>query len=204
MKPLPSSKPDDQLPPLMKIEWWPIDRPKPYPKNARRWSAKAIEKVATSIKQFGWRQPIVCDTGDVIVIGHLRQAAGRYLGETHVPVHVAADLTPDQIKALRIADNRTHEEADWDTDLLARDLIDLKISDFNLALTGFETDEIAGSIFGAFGGRGSPAKKDKKPVDIVESYEVVVSCIDEQQQAKLLERLKGEGFEVRALISAGG
>ena len=83
-------------------------------------------------------------------------------------------------------------------------MIDLKIDNFDLAKTGFETDEIAGSVFGSFGGRGTSVNKGKKAqVEIVEAYEVVVSCIDEEQQAKLLERLKGEGFEVRALISAG-
>src|SRR5713226_9786518 len=94
------------------VAWWPIDRPKPYPKNARKWGKSAVEKVAASIKSFGWVQPIVCDRDDVIVIGHLRLAGAHLLGLTEVPVHVASDLSPAQIKALRIADNRTHEEAD--------------------------------------------------------------------------------------------
>ena len=59
------------------VVWWPIDRPKPYPKNARKWGKSAVEKVAASIKSFGWVQPIVCDRDDVIVIGHLRLAAAH-------------------------------------------------------------------------------------------------------------------------------
>lgn len=203
----PTPTPDENTSALetrMKIEWWPIDRPKPYPRNARKWSAKAIEKLAQSIRTFGWVQPIVCDVDDVICIGHLRQAAARYLGETHVPVHVASDLSPNQIKALRIADNRTHEESDWDSALLSRDLIDLKIADFNLDITGFDTEEVAANVFGAFGGRGKAKGKGKAQPESVESYEVVVACIDETQQAKLLERLAAEGFECRALISTGG
>src|SRR3979411_1365508 len=88
------------------VMWWPIGRPKPYPKNARKWSKSAVEKVAASIKAFGWVQPIVCDREDVIVIGHLRLVAAHFLGLTEVPVHVASNLSPAQIKALRIADNR--------------------------------------------------------------------------------------------------
>lgn len=191
-------------PPALQVDWWPIDRPKPYARNARKWSAVAIQKVAASIKEFGWQQPIVCDVEDVIVIGHLRQAAARYLGLEMVPVLVAKDLSPEKIKALRIADNRTHQEAEWDSLQLSHELIDLKIVDFNLGLTGFDTEEIAANVFGAFGGKGKGGKaKAKGAVEMKDSYEIVVSCIDEAQQAKLLERLHGEGFECRALISTG-
>ena len=126
----------------MEIELWPIDRPRPYPKNARKWTAIAIEKVASSIKEFGWRQPIVCDVEDVIVIGHLRLAAAKHLKLTQVPVHVARDLSPEQVRALRIADNRTHQEASWDEILLGPELIDLRALDFDLSLTGFDQDEL--------------------------------------------------------------
>jgi ParB-like chromosome segregation protein Spo0J len=88
------------------VELWPIGRAKDYPQNPRKWSARAIEKVAASIREYGWRQPVVVDTNDVIVIGHLRRAAGKFLGLTEVPVHVARDLTPAQIRGLRLADNR--------------------------------------------------------------------------------------------------
>ena len=85
----------------MQIEYWAIDRPKDYPKNARKWSAHAVEKVAASIKAFGWRQPVVVDSEEVIVIGHLRRAAGKSIDEKQCPVHIARDLSPAQIKALR-------------------------------------------------------------------------------------------------------
>src|ERR1051326_1284425 len=98
------------------IEVWPIDRPKDYLKNARKWSAQAVEKVGSSILEYGWRQPVVVDVNDVIVIGHLRRAAGKFLGLTEVPVHVARDLTTAQIRGLRLADNRTNQEASWDED----------------------------------------------------------------------------------------
>src|SRR3954468_7700917 len=80
------------------VVWLPIERPKPYVKNARKWTKSAVEKVAASIKSFGWVQPIVCDRDDVIVIGHLRLAAAHLLGLTEVPVHVVENLSPAQIR----------------------------------------------------------------------------------------------------------
>jgi site-specific DNA-methyltransferase (adenine-specific) len=77
----------------VRIELWPIDRPKDYPKNAR-WSVQAVEKAASSIREYGWRQPVVVDACELIVIGHLRCAAGKFLGLTEVPVQVESDLTP--------------------------------------------------------------------------------------------------------------
>jgi hypothetical protein len=130
------------------VEWWPIGRPKPYPKNARKWTAKAVEKVAASIREFGWRQPLVCDVEDVIVIGHLRLAAAQSLGLDQVPVHVARDLSPAKIRALRLADNRLHEESLWDYDLLKEDMLDLSGLDLDLSMTGFEQMEIDGRMFG--------------------------------------------------------
>jgi len=126
----------------MLIEDWPIDRPKDYPKNARKWSAQAVEKVASSVREYGWRQPVVVDANDVIVIGHLRRAAGKFLGLTEIPVHVARDLTPAQIRGLRLADNRTNQEASWDEDLLALEIAELSSLDFDLSLTGFDVNEL--------------------------------------------------------------
>lgn len=122
--------------PNFEIEIWPIDRPKDYPKNARKWSAKAVEKVASSIREYGWRQPVVVDAEGVIVIGHLRRTAGRSIGFAEVPVHVARDLTPEQVRGLRLMDNRSHEEAGWDFDLLGPELIDLQRLGFGLEVDG--------------------------------------------------------------------
>ena len=120
------------------IEWWDIDRPTDYPLNARKWKPEAVTKVAMSLKTYGWRQPIVVDKAEVIVIGHLRRAAARQAGMTQVPVHIAADLSPEAIRGLRLADNRTHDEAEWDTDLLAREFGELKALDFDLGATAFQ------------------------------------------------------------------
>jgi DNA modification methylase len=126
----------------MNIQMWPIDRPKDYPKNTRKWSAQAVAKVGASIKAYGWRQPVVVDSKEVIIIGHLRRAAGKAEGFTECPVHVARDLTPAQTRGLRLADNRTNQESSWDLELLAAEFLELKAMNFDLSLTGFDTYEV--------------------------------------------------------------
>jgi site-specific DNA-methyltransferase (adenine-specific) len=124
----------------MQVENWPINRPKPYPKNARKWSALAVEKVAASIREYGWRQPIVVDAEDVIVIGHLRLAAAKSLRLTEVPVHVARDLTPAQVRGLRLAD--LVDEIPWDLSLFAPEIADPRALAFDLSKTGFDGREL--------------------------------------------------------------
>src|ERR1039457_2769235 len=126
----------------MDIEIWSIDRPKPFPENARKWSADAVAKVASSIREYGMRQPVVVDVHGVICIGHLRLAAAKSLGLKEVPVHVARDLTPAQIRGLRICDNRTNEESVWNDELLGPELADLASLGFDLGLTGFDVHEL--------------------------------------------------------------
>jgi ParB-like chromosome segregation protein Spo0J len=126
----------------MKVEIWPIEKPIPYARNPRQIPQIAIDKVAASIQEFGFRQPIVVDTQCVIIVGHVRILAAQKLGLTEVPVHVATELTVSQVNAYRLADNRTNEEATWDMEALTLELANLKLDDFDLDLTGFNLDEI--------------------------------------------------------------
>jgi len=126
----------------MKIEQWNIDRIKSYEKNPRR-NDKAVQAVANSIREFGFRQPIVVDAGGVIVVGHTRYKAAVKLGLATVPVHVAADLTPQQARACRLADNRSAENAEWDVDLLPIELGELRDGGQDLKLLGFTDKELA-------------------------------------------------------------
>jgi DNA modification methylase len=127
----------------VKVEQLPIDQITPYARNPRK-NDKAIAKVAASIKEFGFRQPLVVDRDMVVVVGHSRLFAAQQLGLCEVPVHVAAELTPEQAKAYRIMDNRSAEEAEWDWDRLKLELADLEAArDFDLKLSGFESDELA-------------------------------------------------------------
>ena len=124
------------------VEQWPIDKPIPYGRNPRRISETAIAKVAGSLKEFGWRQPIVVDDEGVIVVGHTRLLAARKLGLDEVPVHVAFDLTPNQIKAYRLADNRVGEESQWNDSLLKLELADLRDMGEGLEVIGFDQSEL--------------------------------------------------------------
>lgn len=126
----------------MHIELWEISRIKPYPNNPRV-NDDAVAAVAASLKEFGWRQPLVVDVDDVIVVGHTRWKAAQKLGLTQVPVHIAKDLTPAQAKAYRLADNATGGIAEWDAELLPVELADLKSLNFDMGLLGFSDDELA-------------------------------------------------------------
>lgn len=92
----------------------PINRIKPSPENPRKIPASAIEIVAKSLREFGWQQPIVVDGNHVIIAGHTRHLAAKSLGLTEVPVVVADGLTDEQVRAYRIADNRTGDYSSWD------------------------------------------------------------------------------------------
>ena len=126
----------------MKVEQWNIGWVKPYEANPRL-NDKAVEAVVKSIREFGFRQPIVVDTDGVIVVGHTRWKAAKKLGLKTVPVHVAKDLTPEQARAYRLADNKTAERAEWDVELLPIELGQLRDGGFDLKLIGFSDKELA-------------------------------------------------------------
>jgi len=104
--------------------------------------------VAASIREFGFRQPIVVDSAGVIIVGHTRWKAAQKLGLEKVPVHVATDLSPEQIKAYRIADNKTNELAEWNFELLPIEIGELQAANFDLGLLGFDDDELAKLLSG--------------------------------------------------------
>lgn len=126
----------------MKIETIDIERVIPYARNPRK-NAGAVDKVAASLREFGFRQPIVVDENYTVIVGHTRLIAAKKLGMKEVPVHIAEGLTDAQVKAYRIADNRTNEEAEWDIDLLKVEFKDLQHQGCDLSLTAFSEDELA-------------------------------------------------------------
>jgi DNA modification methylase len=125
----------------MKVQIVPITSIRPYHKNPRI-NDHAVKAVAKSLREYGWRQPIVIDKNRVIVVGHTRYKAALLLGLKEVPVHIASNLTPAQIKAYRIADNQTASIAQWDYDLLPLELADLQKMNIDLDLTGFSSEEL--------------------------------------------------------------
>ncbi len=126
----------------MKIELRKTSDIKPYPNNPRV-NDDAVDAVAASLREYGFRQPVVVDADGVIICGHTRWKAAMKLGLEKVPVHVAKDLTPEQIKAYRIADNKTNELATWNYDLLPIELGELQAANYDLGLLGFDAEELA-------------------------------------------------------------
>lgn len=112
-----------------------IDDIKPYENNPRD-NDDAVDAVANSIKEFGWQQPIVVDIGGVIIAGHTRYKAAQKLGLKTVPVVVAKDLSEEQVKAYRLADNKSGELADWNTKLLDEEL--QNIDEIDMTAFGFD------------------------------------------------------------------
>ena len=99
-----------------------------------------------SIAEFGWRQPLVVDAEGVVIVGATRLRAARQLGLAQVPVHVASDLSPAAARAYRLADNRVGEETSWDAELLPGEICALLELDYDLALTGFDPQDLAGCV----------------------------------------------------------
>lgn len=130
----------------MLIEQRPLSAITPYPDNPREIPEAAVQGVAESIRRYGFRQPIVVDTDGVIIVGHVRLLAAQQLGLETAPVHVA-DLTPDEARAYRLADNRSNENATWDDAGLLSELQALaSVADNNLselaAMTAFGEREL--------------------------------------------------------------
>ncbi|MCA9273780.1 MAG: ParB N-terminal domain-containing protein [Phycisphaerales bacterium] len=129
----------------MQIETRAVSEIKPYDQNPRV-NDHAVDAVAASLREFGFRQPIVIDTENVIVCGHTRWKAAGKLGLKTVPVHVATDMSPEQIRAYRIADNQTASLSSWDPELLPVELLGLQDARFDLSLLGFDESVLAGLL----------------------------------------------------------
>ncbi len=125
----------------MKVVDLKLDIIKEYENNPR-FNDNAIDKVVESIKEFGFKVPIVVDKNNVIIAGHTRYKAAQKLELKKVPCLVADDLTPEQVKAFRLADNKVSEYSTWDEEKLYIELMELKVVDFNIESFGFETNEI--------------------------------------------------------------
>jgi len=132
------------------VELRSIDDIRPYDRNPRI-NDQAVDAVAASMAQFGFRQPIVVDADGVIIVGHTRWKAAKKLGLARVPVHIATDLSPEKIRAYRIADNKTGELAEWDMEILPIELAELREGGFDMDVLAFDDEEIAKLLNGAAG-----------------------------------------------------
>lgn len=156
----------------------PVKALKPYKRNPRK-NDKAVEYVANSIRQFGFKVPIVLDSQYEIVCGHTRWKAAKTLGMETVPCIMADDLTPEQIKVFRLSDNKTAEIADWDFDLLEMEFNDIDPELFDLSDFGFFRDD-----------------EEEKEVEHNEisykgdEYQIIIDCSDESEQQEIYDKLQ--------------
>ncbi len=144
------------------VELRSIDDIRPYDRNPRI-NDQAVDAVAASMAQFGFRQPIVVDADGVIIVGHTRWKAARKLGLSRVPVHIATDLSPEQIRAYRIADNKTGELAEWDMEILPIELSELREGGFDMDVLAFNDEELAKLLSGAAGVQEGLTDPDQVP-----------------------------------------
>ncbi|MBO5789654.1 MAG: ParB N-terminal domain-containing protein [Clostridia bacterium] len=147
----------------MKIEELSLSEITPYEKNPRR-NDNAVEYVAESIRQFGFKVPLVIDENGVIVTGHTRYKAAQQLGLKTVPCIRATDLTPEQIKAFRLADNKVAEFASWDFELLQEELSGLEEIGVDLGSLGFDKPVDADKFFEEMDVSSSVDDKEKKTI----------------------------------------
>jgi len=140
---------------VLNFETWPIERCIGYARNPRK-NDHAVDKMASAIREFGFRVPIVAKSDGTVVDGHLRLKAAAKLGLVEVPVILADDLTETQIKAFRLSVNKVSEFAEWDIELLKLEFADLDAAGFDLTLTGFDLGEIAALTLDATEGLTDP------------------------------------------------
>src|SRR5690349_2658111 len=123
------------------VHVWPIERLVFYTRNPRKNDA-VVDRMVTSIREFGFKIPVLARSDGEVVDGHLRLKAARKLGITEVPVILCDEWSPQQVRAFRLVANRSVTWADWDEELLALELQELNEADFDLSLTGFNPGEI--------------------------------------------------------------
>ena len=182
------------------VEFLKVSDVKPYEKNAKKHDDAQVEQIAKSIEQFGFRQNIVIDKDNVVIIGHGRLLAAQKLGLDVVPCVRATDLTKKQIQALRIADNKIHESSFWDNEMLAEELKDIgediKMTDFGFGdfelqiLTGdYEPEPFDDGDFEEYKEASENTLKEKR---------VIINFSDEQEAdvRKLLGIKDGESMKI--------
>ena len=156
-------------PTAKRIEMWPLDRLRPYERNARTHSPEQVAQIVASIHEFGFTTPLLVDGDSGILAGHGRLAAAKQIGMKAVPVIVLDHLTPKQRQAYILADNQLTLNAGWDLEMLQFEIQELEDAGFDMGLTGFDDDDIAQILDGSYGskpaGGGAPDVEPEEPAD---------------------------------------
>lgn len=173
-----------------KIEQVEVSKIKPYSKNAKKHPKGQVRQIANSIKEFGFNQPLVLDKNWEVIVGHGRFLAAQELGLKKVPVLRLENLTDEQVKAYRLADNKLNE-SEWDFDLVIEELKGLDAKGFNIELTGFDKEMILDSDEAADHIPDAPKKAKTKPGDIYQLGEHRLICGD-STDPEVYKKLLGE------------
>ena len=174
------------------IERRSVDEIIPYSNNPKEHPDEQVKKIASSIKNYGWDQPIVVDDGGEIIKGHGRLQAAELLGLDTVPVITRSDLTDAEKRASRIADNKA-AESDWSDDLLTAELDQLD-HQFMPEELGFDDDELDDLLADS---DDVPGVGEPEPLGLDEEYEVIVEVESEAEQEEVFDQLTQEGYECR-------
>lgn len=168
-----------------RIEFIPVEELTPYEQNVKKHDEKQVDLIAESIKQFGFRQNLVVDANNVVVVGHGRLLAAKKLGIDKVPCVRADDLTEEQIRALRIADNKITEKAEWDTDALGKELKaiadDINMTDFGFG--DFELTILMGDFEPQPYDKEETKEYDDKSDDFLLKKRVIITYLDAEEEA---------------------
>lgn len=181
-----------------RIELWKTDKLKPYKNNARTHSEEQVIQIMNSIKEFGFNNPILVDSGEGIIAGHGRFEAAQKLGLEKVPVIVLDHLTDKQRRAYIIADNKIAENSDWDEDLLAQEIEALMEDDFDVEVTGFTEKEIEGLIEdGEWESDIESVEKVEKNLTGINAVVKVICPSEMKTEVKnfIVEQIINSGFE---------
>lgn len=185
----------------MKVEQWKIGNVKPYENNPRR-NDDAAEKVANSIREFGFQQPIVVDSEGVVIVGHTRLKAAQSLGMDEVPVVVAEDLTDEQVRAYRLADNKTGELASWDWDALNLELEDIDWLDMNMEQFGFSTLTFIDATVDDEETKLQRFDEYAQEAELYTNFCIIISCASEEEKTAVAAILNVDSDKVKRLYSA--
>lgn len=173
----------------LKVETWPIEKLIPYARNPRK-NDEQVDRMASAIKEFGFRIPVVAKSDGSVVDGHLRLKAAQKLGMTEVPVALADELTDAQVKAFRLLANKSANWAQWDDELLKLELQDLQDMAYDMELTGFDEKELS-NIW------NDEEKADEKEQEYNEKFNVIIECENEDEQEAFYNEFIGRGIKCR-------
>jgi len=173
----------------LKIEYNSVGSLIPYARNSRTHSDTQVMKVASSIKEFGFLNPVIVDGDNGIIAGHCRIEAAKKLGIEKVPTIEASYLTDAQRRAYIIADNRLALDSDWDDEMLRVEFDELTDVGFDVELTGFDLSEIAHQI-------------DEPDENLIEQqysevFNIIIGCENEMEQEQIFNKLDSEGYKCR-------